>query len=46
VEQVLAVHRAQLLTYLRLTHLPCGLLLNFDVPVLKDGVVRLIRTPH
>lgn len=46
VEAVLAVHRAQILTYLRLTRLPCGLLLNFDVPVLKDGVVRLIRTPH
>ena len=44
VEQVLDVHRAQILTYLRLTQLPCGLLVNFDVPVLKDGVIRLVRT--
>jgi GxxExxY protein len=44
VEEVVAVHRAQLLTYLRLTQLTCGLLLNFNVPVLKDGVTRMIRT--
>ena len=46
VEQVVPVHRAQLLTYLRLMHLPCGLLVNFNVPVLKDGVTRLIRSPQ
>jgi GxxExxY protein len=46
VEQVLAIHRAQVQTYLRLTNLPCGLLLNFNVPVLKDGVTRLVHTPQ
>jgi GxxExxY protein len=45
VEQVMPVHRAQVQTYLRLTNRPCGLLLNFNVPVLKDGVTRLIHTP-
>jgi GxxExxY protein len=46
VEQVLSVHRAQLQTYLRLMNLPCGLLLNFNVSTLKDGVTRLVHTPH
>ncbi len=35
------VHSAQLLTYLRLSQLPLGLLVNFNVPLLKDGVKRL-----
>ncbi len=42
VEAVLPVHRAQLLTYLKLSEKPVGLLINFLVPVLKDGVVRLV----
>ena len=46
VEQLMPVHRAQVQTYLRLTNLPCGLLLNFNVPTLKDGVTRLVHTPH
>jgi GxxExxY protein len=37
------VHRAQLLTYLRLTGCDRGLLLNFNVAVLRDGIVRMIR---
>jgi GxxExxY protein len=41
VEQLLPVHHAQLLTYLRLGRYPLGLLLNFNVPVLRDGIVRL-----
>ena len=32
------IHRAQLLTYLKLSGLNVGLLLNFNVPVLKDGI--------
>lgn len=44
VERVLAVHEAQLLTYLRLTGKPIGLLLNFNVAVLKDGITRKINT--
>jgi len=35
------IHEAQLLTYLKLTGLKVGLLINFNVPVLKDGIKRL-----
>ncbi len=37
---ILPLHEAQLLTYLRLTGIKLGLLLNFNVPVLRDGVRR------
>jgi GxxExxY protein len=40
---VLAIHEAQLLTYLRFSGLKTGLLLNFSAPTLKDGVKRLVR---
>jgi GxxExxY protein len=40
VEKVLPVHEAQLLTYLKLTGIHVGLLLNFNVPVLKNGIYR------
>lgn len=43
VEVVLPVHRAQLLTYLRLGGWPLGLLINFNVAVLRDGVERIIN---
>lgn len=43
VEHVLAVHRAQLMTQLKLANKPIGLLLNFNVPVMKDGVTRLLN---
>jgi GxxExxY protein len=44
VESVSAVHHAQLLTYLRLTGKPVGLLINFHVERLCDGIVRKVRT--
>ena len=37
-EKVLPIHEAQLHTYLKLTGLKLGLLLNFNVPHLKDGI--------
>jgi GxxExxY protein len=40
------VHEAQLLTYLRLSNRPVGLLMNFNVPVLKDGIRRKLNTAH
>ena len=43
VQTVLPIHRAQLLTYLRLSECSLGLLLNFNVPVLKDGITRLVN---
>jgi GxxExxY protein len=40
VEALLPVHEAQMLTYLRLTGCPVGLLINFNVEILKDGIRR------
>ena len=42
VEQLLPIHEAQLLTYLRLSGINVGLLINFNVPILKQGVVRRV----
>ena len=41
VEQILPVHTAQVLTYLKLSNLRTGLLINFNVPLLKNGIKRL-----
>jgi GxxExxY protein len=43
VETVLPVHKKQLLTYLRLTGLHLGLLINFNVLLLKDGFSRIVN---
>ena len=37
------IHDAQLLTYMQLTGCEVGLLINFNVPVLKQGIKRLVR---
>jgi GxxExxY protein len=42
VEKLAPVHEAQLLTYLRLSRTHVGLLINFNVPVLKDGIKRMV----
>jgi GxxExxY protein len=42
VERVLPIHEAQLLTYLRLPQKPVGLIVNFNVPILKQGIVRRV----
>jgi len=42
VEKLLPIHQAQLLTYMKLSTTPVGLLLNFNVPVLKDGLKRMV----
>lgn len=42
VEGILAVHQAQLLTYLKLMKKPVGLLINFNVPVLTQGIIRRV----
>ena len=44
VETLAPVHKAQLLTYMRLAKKPAGLLINFNVPRLMDGVKRLLNT--
>ncbi|NTU82968.1 MAG: GxxExxY protein [Chloroflexales bacterium] len=43
VEEIVPIHDAQLLTYLRLKGLWLGLLINFNVPVLKQGIKRLVN---
>jgi GxxExxY protein len=42
VERLLPVHEAQLLTYLKLSSMATGLLLNFHAALLKDGIKRLV----
>ena len=42
VDSLQPIHEAQLLTYLKLTGLKVGLLINFNVPVLKQGIRRLM----
>ena len=46
VEKVQDVYKKQLLTYLRLAKKPLGLLINFNQALLKDGITRIINTPH
>jgi GxxExxY protein len=42
-ELLLPVHSAQLLTYLKLSNKRVGLLINFNMPVLKDGIKRVVN---
>src|SRR6266581_7561878 len=43
VEAVAPVHKKQLLTYLRLADKRLGLLINFHVPLIKDGITRIVN---
>ena len=43
VESLLPIHEAQLLTYLRLSGHRLGLLINFNVPILKNGIKRVVN---
>lgn len=42
IESILPIHEAQLLSYLKLTKLRIGLILNFNTPLLKDGIKRMV----
>ena len=42
VENLAPIHTAQVLSYLRMTNHPLGLLINFNVPILKQGIKRII----
>ena len=44
IEVVLPIHKAQLLSYLRLSGRPVGLLINFNVEHLRDGIKRVINS--
>jgi len=46
VEKIQPVHQKQLLTYLRLANKPLGLLINFNEPLLKDGITRIVNNPQ
>ena len=43
IEAIAPVHRKQLLTYLRLTDLRLGLLINFNTALIKDGIARVVN---
>ena len=43
VAKVLPIHRAQVLTYLKLTQVRLGLLINFNVQMLRSGIYRIIN---
>ena len=43
IKKIEAIHNAQLLTYLKLANKKYGLLLNFNVPVMKQGIKRLLN---
>src|SRR5262245_18762181 len=43
VEMVLPVHQKQLLTYLKLTNMKLGLLVNFNVGLIKNGITRIVN---
>jgi GxxExxY protein len=42
IERLLPIHEAQVITYMRLSGIRTGLLLNFNTAVLKDGIRRLM----
>ena len=43
VEKIIPLHQAQILTYMRLSRIGTGLLINFNVKLLKDGLTRIIN---
>lgn len=43
VDRIMPIHEAQLLSYMRLSGIPLGLLVNFHVNLLKDGIKRLVH---
>lgn len=43
VEHILPVHQKQLLTYLKLTEMKLGLLINFNVALIKNGIQRIVN---
>jgi GxxExxY protein len=51
VERLMPIHDAQVLTYMKLSGIPTGLLLNFNTPMLREGIRRLmlwteVEKPH
>lgn len=44
VEKLMPIHNVQVHSYLKATELQLGLLINFNVPLLRDGIKRIILT--
>ena len=44
VDQLMPIHQAQIISYLKATGLTLGLLINFNVPVLRNGIKRVVLT--
>ena len=42
-EKIEPIHKAQLLTYLKLSGLNLGLLLNFNMPIMREGITRIVN---
>lgn len=43
VEKVIDLHKKQLLTYLRVSNMHLGLLINFGTPLIKEGITRIVN---
>ena len=43
VNSILPIHKLQILNYLKLSNMLLGLIINFNVPVLKEGIKRVIN---
>lgn len=46
IDALAEIHKAQIISYLKATCLPLGLLINFNVPVLKNGIQRVVYTDN
>jgi GxxExxY protein len=46
VEKVIPVHKAQVITYLKILRLPLGLLINFNEVLIRDGIQRVLNIPR
>ncbi len=42
IERILPVHEAQIYSYMKMSKLPMGFLVNFNVPLIKDGIKRFV----
>ncbi len=45
IESIHPIHQAQIINYLKISNLPLGLLINFNVPIIKNGIKRYINNP-
>jgi GxxExxY protein len=46
VENILPIHKSQIISYLKAASLPLGLLINFNVRMMRDGIQRIVFSPQ